>query len=357
MRSQPRPRGFTLVELLVVIGIIALLISILLPSLSKARRAANSLSCAANLRSIVQGMQIYATQYKGFYPGGMTSGRFLFDDKLASNSAYSADVGGTSQGCPGISQNWDWQAPIARVLGVKFNEGADLTARGERFGQLNRYKTFQCPENQTLFQWAQFTGSPTLDQIGGYDITPSYMIPTNFHLLPAGSGGIAGRTQGSAALTPPQGFTPMASKVKNATRKIYIADGARFSHPNQAPQLTLPYLSSGGGAYGDIGAFAASSNAWGRDKAPGNTSRTGAMDPRLFWARHGSKTPGGAADAYRFNAGFFDGHVETLGDLEGSNPALWLPTGTFYDPAGSGGFPMSKDTAAQFGGTAARTID
>jgi prepilin-type N-terminal cleavage/methylation domain-containing protein len=65
-----RERAFTLVELLVVIGIISLLVAILLPALNKARQQANWIDCQSRLRQMGQALEIYVSDNRGLLPWG-----------------------------------------------------------------------------------------------------------------------------------------------------------------------------------------------------------------------------------------------------------------------------------------------
>jgi prepilin-type N-terminal cleavage/methylation domain-containing protein/prepilin-type processing-associated H-X9-DG protein len=376
-RSPNCSRGFTLVELLVVIGIIAILISIVLPAMGGARRTANTLACESNMRQILVAMTQYVAQNNNYIPGGASTSAAFLTTTAGTTVGYGKDGNGvkySDTNCPSIVQTWDWVSPLAKVMGYSFPDGADVGSRCTRFHQLWEIRVFQCPQNQ--FIASEYSNDNFLAGLPpGPAIPPatvgtgwkirnelmmSYFIPMDFLLQPNKVNGknVSGLSEvkyvnPNYTITP-SNYVPKLTKIGNASRKAFIADGGKYTNTaivgagSQEPDYVASMDPGGtqGGAYADYGPWDGYSRALLRTFARGNQSAPpGTLDPRVFGFRHGIQSGLGPTDAYRFNVGFFDGHVETLGDLEGSDPSFWSPTGTQIN---TGEFLQQNDTVAKY---------
>jgi prepilin-type N-terminal cleavage/methylation domain-containing protein/prepilin-type processing-associated H-X9-DG protein len=95
-KVQRMPGGFTLVELLVVIGIIALLLTVLLPVLGAARRRAQSVACASDVRQIYIAMMMFAQDNKGSLPRPYGVGDLSSNPVFLKHFAFLQKVAGAS---------------------------------------------------------------------------------------------------------------------------------------------------------------------------------------------------------------------------------------------------------------------
>jgi len=122
MKSKSRA-GFTLIELLVVVAILALLISILIPSLSKARDMAKRATCAANLKAQGSSFAIYAAQ---------------FSDSVPASTTFGNGIGGI---------NWLWDEPDFFGDQLLTVNPANIADSSDNMKQNSLRKLFYCPAN------------------------------------------------------------------------------------------------------------------------------------------------------------------------------------------------------------------
>jgi prepilin-type N-terminal cleavage/methylation domain-containing protein len=215
--AMNRKKAFTLVELLVVIGIIAILIAILLPAMQKAREQAKQTTCMSNMRQIVQGWLLYAHDNKGGIVFSETDDR----TKTVPPGSPSQDLG---------KLGW----VIDTESDPNFNTEAAVRA-----GALWKYcpaaGTYRCPSSTEKLIWR------------------SYSIPTH---LNGSMAFVDAAYRNSPQLDPKKPIIQKIGQMKKRAKLILIEEYAAGAGPDvQKANLGSFLIVKIDPAWGDIPAF------------------------------------------------------------------------------------------------------
>jgi prepilin-type processing-associated H-X9-DG protein len=225
--------AFTLVELLVVIGIIAVLIGILLPVISKARRSAKSTQCISNLRQIATGATLFAGEHHGFLPldgdvaiegvygssGGLPIG---LKDPGKRRYAYTEDLGtvGTSTSPPTKEGPTPFLVAVLQLLSK-----GEPTTPGVSWSVLTKgiksETLLHCPEAERAHYWS---GEPIegvyslVLYIGNVGYASSWYTTFDY----ATNGGLLGYSYDQTISN--RRLAGQLSKVRNAAGTVLVGD-------------------------------------------------------------------------------------------------------------------------------------
>lgn len=301
-RNHPHVRsGFTLVELLVVIGIIAVLIGILLPSLNRARRTAKTATCLSSLRQIGNFVQMYVSDNKGFLPAAKHTWQEAGTTYASREKHWYDYIGKYANNNREV--NWNG-SQIANSMGSIQDTQATLKS--------SNLITRGCSE------WVSTDWATT--RVDGQGGEPKYIILAT----EAGNGSTLNNGYGFNSYV----FSPtIFTTVQNGSRlSLNIANTAfparatntgwyyKASQIKRTPERAMAFDNQGGTV--SITPFQPANSPWWKHSTFGTWSKMPpvpcAISMSLDFNRHGRKKIGNAYTDPSMNVLFYDGHAATV---------------------------------------------